>query len=60
MRELNQQTSRVMGEIEQAGRPAFITRHGRYVAMIAPLRPGEVESQILAEIFRDWRTSGAS
>lgn len=50
MRELNQQTSRVMGEIERSGRGAYITSRGRYVAIVVPLKQGEVESQVLREI----------
>ena len=37
MRDLNQQTARVMAEIEKSGKPAFITRDGRLVTTITPL-----------------------
>ena len=53
MRDLNQQTARVMSEIEETGKPAFITRHGRFVAIIKPLPPGQVESRVLAEMARE-------
>jgi len=53
MRDLNQQTARVMAEIEESGKPAFITRHGRFVAVITPLVPGRVESRVLAEMARE-------
>jgi antitoxin (DNA-binding transcriptional repressor) of toxin-antitoxin stability system len=53
MRDLNQQTARIMNEIESTGRTAFITRHGRFVATIVPLRPGQVESRVLAEMARE-------
>lgn len=53
MRELNQQTARIMSEIERTGKPAFITRHGRFVATIVPLEPGQVESRVLAEMARE-------
>jgi hypothetical protein len=53
MRELNQQTARIMSEIENTGKTAFITRHGRFVAIIKPLVPGEVESRVLAEMARE-------
>ena len=53
MRDLNQQTARIMGEIEKTGRPAFITRHGRFVAIITPVAPGQVESRVLAEMARE-------
>jgi hypothetical protein len=50
MRELNQQTAHVMGEIETTRKHAFITRHGRFIAVIEPLEPGQVESRVLAEM----------
>lgn len=53
MRDLNQQTARIMGEIEKTGKPAFITRHGRFVAIITPVAPGQVESRVLAEMTRE-------
>lgn len=53
MRDLNQQTARIMGEIEKTGKPAFITRRGRFVAIIAPVAPGQVESRVLAEMARE-------
>jgi antitoxin (DNA-binding transcriptional repressor) of toxin-antitoxin stability system len=53
MRELNQQTARIMTEIEKTGKTAFITKHGRFVATIIPLIPGEVESRVLAEMARE-------
>jgi antitoxin (DNA-binding transcriptional repressor) of toxin-antitoxin stability system len=51
MRQLNQQTAYVMGQIEKDG-PALITRLGRFVAMITPLR-GDVESRVLTEMARE-------
>ena len=53
MRDLNQQTASIMREIEKTGKPAFITRHGQFVAMITPLAPGQVESRVLAEMARE-------
>jgi len=53
MRELNQQTARVIDEIEKAGKPAVITKHGRFVAIIRPLTPGQVESVVLAAMARE-------
>ncbi len=53
MRDLNQQTARIMGEVEKTGKPAFITRHGRFVAIITPVAPGQVESRVLAEMARE-------
>ena len=52
MRDLNQQTARIMGEIEKSGKP-LITRHGRFVAVITPLTPGQVESRVLTEMARE-------
>ena len=53
MRDLNQNTARVMNEIREAGKPAFITSYGRFIAMITPLTPGQVEQQALATIARE-------
>jgi antitoxin (DNA-binding transcriptional repressor) of toxin-antitoxin stability system len=53
MRELNQQTARIMNEIEKHARPGFITRHGRFVAMIVPLEPGQIESRMLGQMARE-------
>ncbi len=58
MRDLNQQTARVMAEIEKSGKPAFITRHGRFVAVITPLAPGQVESRVLIEMAREIGETG--
>lgn len=52
MRELNQRTAEVIREIGEHKAPAFITKHGRFVAMITPLQPGQVESRVLAEMAR--------
>lgn len=53
MRDLNQNTARVMNEIREAGKPAFITSYGRFIAVITPLEPGQVEQQALAAIARE-------
>ena len=50
--DLTQDAARIMDEIEQSGKPAFITRHGRFVAVITPMEPGEVESRVLGEMAR--------
>jgi len=57
MRQLNQQTAFVMGEIEKNG-PALITRHGRFVAAISPLK-GDLESRVLSEMAREIGKRGA-
>lgn len=51
--DLRQQTARVMSEIEKSRMPAFITRKGRFVAVITSLAPGQVESRVLAELARE-------
>lgn len=53
MRELNQHTAQIMSEINKTGKPAFITRHGRFVAIISPVPPGGIESRILSEMARE-------
>jgi antitoxin (DNA-binding transcriptional repressor) of toxin-antitoxin stability system len=58
MRDLNQQTARTMNEIEKTGQPAFITKHGRFVALITPLASGQVESRVLAEMAREIASRG--
>ena len=55
MRDLNQNTARVMNEIREAGKPAFITSYGRFIAVIQPLEPGQVEQQALAAIAHGLR-----
>jgi prevent-host-death family protein len=60
MTELNQQTARVLEEVNESGRPAVITRHGRFLAMLTPLAAGQVEAAALtqgplAEEFRGRR-----
>jgi antitoxin (DNA-binding transcriptional repressor) of toxin-antitoxin stability system len=51
--DLIQDTARIMTEIEEAGKPAFITRRGRFVALITPLAPGEIEAPVLAAMARE-------
>jgi len=48
MRDLNQHPARILSEVEKTGKPAFITRYGRFVAIITPLAPGRGESGVLA------------
>ena len=52
MRELNQQTPRLIKEIQKTGNPAVITRHGRFVVTIAALAAGQVESEVMPVIAR--------
>jgi antitoxin (DNA-binding transcriptional repressor) of toxin-antitoxin stability system len=53
LRDLNQQTARIMSEIEKSGMPTCITSNGRFVAIITSLAPGQVEAPALAEIARE-------
>jgi antitoxin (DNA-binding transcriptional repressor) of toxin-antitoxin stability system len=53
MRDLNQRSAHIMGEIEKTGKTAFITRHGRFIAIITPLAPGQIESRVLVEMARE-------
>lgn len=53
MRDLNQRTAIIIREIEKTCKPALITRHGRFIAMITPLAHGLVESRVLAEMARE-------
>jgi prevent-host-death family protein len=48
MRELNQQTSAVIDEINKSGQPAVLTKHGRFVALITPLEE-RIESIVLVD-----------
>ena len=58
VRELGRQTARIVNEIENSGKPAFITRYGRFIATITPLAPGQVESEVLAEMARQLAKQG--
>ncbi len=63
MRDLNQNTARVITEIRETGKPAFITSYGRFIAIITPLEPGQVEQQALTAIahgLRDARVTGTA
>jgi len=53
LRDLNQQTARIMAEIEKSGMPTFITSNGRFVAIIMSLASGQVEARTLAEMARE-------
>jgi hypothetical protein len=56
--ELDQQTVGIMSQIEEARKPAIITRDGRFIATITPLAPGQVESVALPEIARQIAKQG--
>lgn len=46
---LNQHCGEVMKEITRSGRPAAVTRHGKFIALITPLTDAGVESVVLSE-----------
>lgn len=48
MRDLNQRTAQVLQEINDAGEPALVTRHGRFVALITPLLNRGLERRLVA------------
>ncbi|MEH0517334.1 hypothetical protein QBC31_43010 [Streptomyces sp. B21-079] len=48
MRELSNDTARVMREISESGEPALITLRGRFVAVITPLTDGDLESKLIS------------
>jgi prevent-host-death family protein len=48
MRELNQNTAQVIEEVNRSGKPAAVTKHGRFIALITPLLGAEIESLVLS------------
>jgi prevent-host-death family protein len=48
MRELNQNTAQVIEEVNCSGKPAAVTKHGRFVALITPLLGTQIESLVLS------------
>ncbi|GAB2947677.1 hypothetical protein ACFMQL_10015 [Nonomuraea fastidiosa] len=51
MRDLNQRTAEVIQEINESGRPAIVTRHGRFVALISPLINKGLEGELIAKFL---------
>jgi antitoxin (DNA-binding transcriptional repressor) of toxin-antitoxin stability system len=47
--QLNQHCGEVMREIARLGRPAAVTRQGKFVAIITPLADVDVESVVLSK-----------
>lgn len=62
MRELNQRTAEVIREINDSGKQAVITRHGRHVAIIVPVANELVEGAVLRAVLETTlgRDRGAS
>jgi antitoxin (DNA-binding transcriptional repressor) of toxin-antitoxin stability system len=57
--QLNQHTASVLDKINNSGRPAAITKHGRFVALVYPIAGVAIESVVLsrgplAEEFKDY------
>ncbi|WP_438470951.1 type II toxin-antitoxin system prevent-host-death family antitoxin [Streptomyces asiaticus] len=50
VRELSRDTAGVLREINDQKEPAFVTRHGRFVAMITPLEDQQVEARALQHV----------
>ncbi|MCW2899054.1 MAG: hypothetical protein JWO67_1319 [Streptosporangiaceae bacterium] len=48
MRELSQRTAQVIDEINDHGEQALVTKHGRIIALITPMREAAVESIVLS------------
>ncbi|MFD9885886.1 hypothetical protein ACFWZT_31025 [Streptomyces alboflavus] len=44
MRELANDTSRIMRELNDTSEPALVTKHGRFIALIQPLAGVKVEA----------------
>ena len=59
MRELNQDTAKVLQKINESGKPAVITRYGRFVALITPLANKDVESAVVEAVIQEAAQSGA-
>ncbi|MEU4235324.1 type II toxin-antitoxin system Phd/YefM family antitoxin [Nonomuraea sp. NPDC026600] len=58
MRDLNQRTAEVIQEINDSGKPAIITRHGKFVALISPLLNKGLEGELIARYLE--RAAGES
>lgn len=53
LREIADFPAQVLAEIRESGQSAMIADHGRFVAVIRALEPGEVEREVLPEMARD-------
>jgi prevent-host-death family protein len=58
VRDLNHDTARVLKEVNDSGRPAVITKHGRFVAMLTPLEGRNVEGLLLDAVLRAEQADG--
>jgi prevent-host-death family protein len=48
IRDLSRNTSEVIDGVRETGRPAFVTRNGRPVAVLTPLNEEDLEDYLLA------------
>jgi prevent-host-death family protein len=48
IRELSNNTSQVVDEVATTGRPTFVTRHGKPVAVVLPVDEDALEDWVLA------------
>lgn len=56
VRRLNQDTSGVLNEVRESGRPVFITRYGRWLVALLPIPVGieaELLESVAARVLRD-------
>ena len=53
VKELVAAPAQVIAAAQEAGLPVFITDHGRFVFLIYPLEPGQVESVVLAHMAQE-------
>lgn len=60
MRDLNQHTAEVIQQVNESGRPAAITRHGRFVALLTPLANANVESAMIDALLEETETTDDS
>lgn len=58
VRDLGRHAARIITQVEETRVPALITRDGRFVAIIEPLAPGQIESRVLAAISREVSDQG--
>jgi prevent-host-death family protein len=62
IRELANNASGVVADVEESGRPAVVTKHGRPVAAVVPIDPEKLEDFVLAnapEYVADRRAADA-
>jgi prevent-host-death family protein len=58
--DLNQDTAGVLKQINEGGRPAVVTKHGRFIAMITPLEGRNVEGLLVDAVLRSENTLDAA